>query len=426
VPNGGLGEIIFFSFPSAILPFEATSRQTHIAFTSRHQIMLNARELREAFVQIRSQSEAICAPLKTEDYGVQPVTHVSPPKWHLGHTSWFFEQLLLKTLPDYRPFDARFGFLFNSYYQSAGAHLSRAKRGDLSRPTVSEIYAYRDAITRAVLGALSDESGLSEAQKTIIEVGLHHEQQHQELLLTDIKYILGHNPLFPAYHGEFCENPAQESPQRWVEIPAGIYEIGHGAPDTFCYDNERPRHRVFHEAFAISSHLIRNDEYLEFMQAGGYGEPLLWHAEGWDWRAQNQIDAPLYWHQIDGQWFQYTLAGLAELRAEAPVTHISYYEAAAFAQWKGMRLPTEFEWESAQAELDWGSRWEWSESAYLPYPGFVEAPGALGEYNRKFMVNQKVLRGASVATPAGHGRVSYRNYFHPPLRWQFTGFRLVK
>lgn len=388
--------------------------------------MMNAPELRDAFARVRRQTEAICAPLNTEDYGAQPATHVSPPKWHLGHTSWFFEEMLLKTQPDYRPVDARFGFLFNSYYQSAGAHLSRAKRGDITRPTVAEVYAYRDAITQAVLATLGEDRELSDTQRATLEVGLHHEQQHQELLLTDIKYILGHNPLFPAYQHEFRENPAPQSPQRWVELPAGIYEIGHGAPDTFCYDNERPRHRVFHEAFALSSHLVRNDAYLEFMQAGGYQDALLWHAEGWEWRVQNQIDAPLYWHRIDGVWRQYTLAGLAELRADAPVTHISYYEAAAFARWRGMRLPTEFEWESAQAQLDWGSRWEWTQSAYLPYPGFVEAPGALGEYNRKFMVNQKVLRGASVASAAGHSRSTYRNYFHPPYRWQFTGFRLAK
>lgn len=333
---------------------------------------------------------------------------------------------MLKPLPDYKPFDSRFGFVFNSYYDSVGARVARAERGGLSRPSVARVYGYRNAVTRAVLRLLEEGHELSEAQLEILEIGVQHEQQHQELLLTDIKYILGHNPLSPAYNKTFCENPSPSSPKKWVEFGADIYAIGHSDPDAFCYDNERGRHRVFLEAFEISNHLIRNDEYLEFMQDGGYEQVLLWHADGWRWRTQNNIRAPLYWHEIDGQWFQYTLNGLQQLQLDAPVNHISFYEAFAFAQWKGARLPTEFEWESAQAHLDWGSRWEWTESAYLPYPGFAKVPGALGEYNAKFMVNQKVLRGASVATPPAHRRPTYRNFFEPPMRWQFSGLRLAK
>ncbi|AWV91215.1 ergothioneine biosynthesis protein EgtB [Bradymonas sediminis] len=388
--------------------------------------MMTAREFRKIFAETRRRSEEICAHLQTEDFGVQPVEHVSPPKWHLGHTSWFFEELVLKKCPGYTVFDPRFGFIFNSYYESVGERVPRRERGNLSRPTVARVLAYRAAVTEATLGLLEDWSGLSPAQKSILEVGVHHEQQHQELLWTDIKYILGHNPLVPYYTESLGENPAPPSQgPKWVEVPAGIYEIGHADPERFCYDNERARHRVFLEDFTISTQLVQNQDYLAFIQDGGYADSLLWHAEGWQWRTQNEIDAPLYWQQIDGQWFQYTLGGLQKLQLDAPLSHISFYEAAAFARWKGMRLPTEFEWEAAQAKLDWGARWEWTESAYTPYPGFQKAPGALGEYNAKFMVNQKVLRGASVATPATHQRPTYRNYFHPPMRWQFTGIRLA-
>ena len=243
--------------------------------------------------------------------------------------------------------------------------------------------------------------------------------------MSDIKYILGNNPLLPAYNGAFDENPIQGADQDWIDISEGLYEIGHQG-DAFCYDNELGRHKVYLHEYSIASKLVTNADYLKFIEDGGYTRFDLWHADGWEWVKQKGVTQPMYWHCIEGQWHQYTLEGLQPIVPEAPLCHISYYEAFAFAQWKGCRLPTEFEWEAAQAQLDWGSRWEWTESAYLPYPGYAKAEGAIGEYNGKFMVNQKVLRGASVATPPKHGRPTYRNFFQPELRWQFTGLRLAK
>ncbi len=258
-------------------------------------------------------------------------------------------------------------------------------------------------------------------------MGFNHEQQHQELLITDIKYILGNNPLFPAYLDEIETGVGQETHQesKMIAFEEGIYEIGYSGGD-FCFDNERNRHKVYLNEFTISSGLITNAEYLSFINDGGYSNFAHWHAEGWDWVKSNQIKTPMYWHLINGEWFNYTFNGLKPLVLQQAVSHVSYYEAYAFASWKGMRLPTEFEWEAAAGFLDWGKRWEWTESAYLPYPGFSKAPGAIGEYNGKFMVNQKVLRGASEASAPGHSRVSYRNFFHPHLRWQFTGIRLAE
>ena len=388
--------------------------------------MITTEDLLKLFTQTRARTEEICSFLKTEDYVVQPIEDVSPPKWHLGHTTWFFEEFVLKeNLQNYRVFDTRYAYVFNSYYESAGEKVLRSNRGNLSRPTVSEVYEFRKHVTENLLQLLHRED-LSEKLKEIIELGCHHEKQHQELLLTDIKYILGNNPLHPVYNNDFNENPVEDMEQEWISIEEGIYEIGHDRPDEFSYDNELGRHKTFLQQYEISNKLVTNREFMEFMRDGGYDQVLLWHAEGWDWINQNEIASPFYWHKVDGDWQQYTLSGLKPIDPGAPVTHVSYYEAFAYAQWKGLRLPTEFEWEAAQDRFKWGSRWEWTESAYSPYPNYTKAPGALGEYNGKFMVNQKVLRGSSVATAPNHVRPSYRNFFHPHLRWQFTGFRLAR
>lgn len=381
-------------------------------------------ELVEEYLQIRKYSGQICEPLQTEDYVVQPVADVSPPKWHLGHTTWFFETFILKQFAaNYQVYNDDYNFVFNSYYESVGNRVIRTDRGNLSRPSVNEIYQYRAYVDEAMVKFLA--APLKDEVEELLILGFNHEQQHQELLLTDIKYILGNNPLFPVYSKEKKEVFATETEPGFINITEGIYEIGYDGTG-FSFDNELNRHKVYLHDFSISKTLVSNAEYLEFINAGGYTNFNYWHAEGWDWVKNNQIISPMYWHLIDGAWFNYTLNGLLPVNLKAPVSHISYYEAYAFASWKGMRLPTEFEWEVAAKSFNWGERWEWTESAYLPYPGFSKAPGAIGEYNGKFMVNQKVLRGASVATPENHSRITYRNFFHPHLRWQYTGIRLVK
>ncbi|WP_224484314.1 ergothioneine biosynthesis protein EgtB [Robertkochia aurantiaca] len=386
--------------------------------------MIVTNQIVREFLQTRQATDEICAPLKFEDYVVQPVVDVSPPKWHLGHTTWFFEEFVLKKFkPGYEIFDEDFAFIFNSYYETVGKRVLRPNRGNLTRPSVEEVYRYRDYITNQLSEFLEDN--LTEEVKRVVEIGMHHEKQHQELLITDIKYILGSNPLFPKYSETFEEHKIEKQRQKWVKIPEGVYEIGH-VTRGFCFDNELGRHKVYLHPYKISNKLVTNEEYLEFMNAGGYNDFNYWHAEGWDWVNTNQVKAPKYWHFIDGEWQHYTLKGLKPIDPEAPLTHVSYYEAFAFAQWKELRLPTEFEWEIAQDYFDWGKRWEWTESAYLPYPGFKKDTGALGEYNGKFMVNQKVLRGSSVATSKNHSRYTYRNFFHPHLRWQYTGIRLAK
>jgi len=356
---------------------------------------------------------------------VQPIADVSPPKWHLGHTTWFFEQfILVPHLDNYAVFDKQFSFVFNSYYEAAGQRILRTNRGNLSRPTVDKIYAYRAHVNQAMQALCSDE--LHEELLELIIIGCHHEEQHQELLLTDIKYIFGHNPLFPEYSRIEHADPSVDE-MRFLEVPEGMYEIGH-QEDGFCYDNELGVHKVFIGACQMANRLITNQEYLAFIEDGGYAQYQHWHAEGWQWVKDHEIKAPMYWHRIDGGWYYYNLTGLHKVNPLEPVAHVSYFEAAAFAAWKGCRLPTEFEWETAARmhDLQWGSRWEWTESAYLPYPNYQKAPGALGEYNGKFMVNQKVLKGASVATAPDHSRVSYRNFFPTDARWQFTGIRLVQ
>lgn len=379
----------------------------------------------EKYSAVRAHSVLICSKLQKEDYVVQPVVDVSPPKWHLGHTTWFFETFVL--IPHafaYQPFNAEYNYVFNSYYENIGARVIRTDRGNLSRPTVDDVYQYRAYVDEAMEKYLLTGDPSAAVQELLI-LGLNHEQQHQELLWYDIKYILGHNPLFPPYAADNIEKELYNGADGWIDIREGVYEVGYHGND-FHFDNELGRHKVYIQNFSIATRLVNNAEYAEFIKAGGYQDFNLWHAEAWDWLKTNSIAAPMYWYEVNGAWQRYSLSGFEPLKPEEPVSHISYYEAAAFAQWKGMRLPTEFEWEVASSQLEWGKLWEWSESAYLPYPGFSKAAGALGEYNGKFMVNQKILRGASVATPAGHSRNTYRNFFHPNLRWMFSGIRLSK
>ncbi|WP_439135362.1 ergothioneine biosynthesis protein EgtB [Pseudomaricurvus sp.] len=385
--------------------------------------------LLEQYCLTRSVSEDLCANLKTEDFGVQPIEQVSPPKWHLGHTSWFFETFVLQPhLSDYQLFDDRYNFIFNSYYESVGSRVVRTDRGNLSRPTVEEVYRYRHYVDNAMHVLLTTTTAPAELA-ALITLGIHHEQQHQELLITDIKYILGHNPLLPASIP--LTDPDLTAENNWVSIPEGVYEIGHEPrPEedvpAFSFDNEHGRHKAYLQNFQIHQRAVSNREYLEFVLAGGYQQFQHWHAEGWDWVRQHQIQSPLYWHHSDNQWLCYTADGLQPLPLDKAVCHVSYYEAAAYAAWKDMRLPTEAEWEVAADHINWGQRWEWTNSAYLPYPGFKKSSGAVGEYNGKFMINQMVLRGASIATAEGHARKSYRNFFHPDERWQFMGIRLAQ
>ncbi len=379
--------------------------------------------LKDKYRSVRNHSEEICATLKTEDYVVQPVVDVSPPKWHLGHTTWFFESFVLQPhFPKYNVFDSQYAYVFNSYYETMGARVIRTQRGNLSRPTVEDIYRYRKYVDTAMEELLSQP--VSEQVQELIILGLNHEQQHQELLATDIKYILGHNPLFPSFKEIANQVGDNTSSDEFISVKEGIYEIGFDG-NGFCFDNELARHKTFLPAFKIARRLVTNGEYKAFMDDSGYKRHEYWHSEGLDWIRNQQVTAPLYWHWMDNSWHCYTSEGITPLELNAPVTHVSYYEASAFAAWKEMRLPTEFEWEAANSQFNWGSRWEWTASAYQPYPGYKRAPGALGEYNGKFMVNQMVLRGASVVTPPGHSRPSYRNFFHPQLRWQYTGIRLA-
>jgi ergothioneine biosynthesis protein EgtB len=382
-------------------------------------------DLAACYKKVRKRTEEICSPLQTEDYVVQPVADVSPPKWHLGHTSWFFETFILKPyFMGYQEFDPQYNFVFNSYYETVGTRVIRTDRGNLSRPTVIDIYKYREYVDEAMDKFLCQEP--SADVRELLILGLNHEEQHQELLYTDIKYILGHNPLFPVYSQDYISPKANEHTDgKFVKIAEGIYEIGFNGRG-FCFDNELGRHKVYLNPFEISTALVTNREYLEFINDGGYQDFRHWHAEGWDWVNRNHILSPLYWHNIDGEWHIYTYNGLQALNLKDTLSHISYFEASAYAAWKGLRLPTEFEWEAAAGQFKWGQRWEWTESAYLPYPGFVKAPGAIGEYNGKFMVNQQVLRGASEVTSPGHSRVTYRNFFQTHLQWQFTGIRLAK
>lgn len=380
--------------------------------------------LLEKYRETRAYTERLCAPLKEEDYVPQVVEWASPPKWHLAHVTWFFEEMVLKpNLPDYTVFDSEFAFLFNSYYQSMGERLQRADRGAITRPGVDEVYAYRKHVDQHMADLLSES--MSPQLESLITLGINHEQQHQELFLTDLKYAFAQNPACPVYDPKVDLTGSGNSVNGWLDVAEGLYEVGYQG-DGFCFDNERGAHKVYLQNFQIAKWLVTNGEYLEFVQDGGYQDFRHWLDDGWAWLQENQIRHPLYWVERDGQWFQYTLAGLKPLNPDSALAHISFYEANAFASWKGARLPTEFEWEAASDQFSWGQRWEWTNSAYLPYPGFEISDGAVGEYNGKFMVNQMVLRGASSATSPGHSRKTYRNFFHPYLQWQYSGIRLAK
>lgn len=408
------------------------------------------RSLLTRYSQVRKRSEQICAPLAVEDYVVQPVAEVSPPKWHLGHTTWFFESFILQpNKPGYTAYNDSFPYVFNSYYESMGARVIRTDRGNLTRPSVEEVLAYRSYVDREMAAFLEEEP--SEEVRTLLELGLNHEEQHQELLLYDIKYILGNNPLFPSYRARIDRESRSARPMGWLKVGEGLHRIGFSG-DGFSFDNEHGSHEVFLHAAQISDRLVTNAEFLQFMEDGGYGDFRHWLADGWDWVRSNNVKAPFHWHHTDGRWMQYTLnGGLQPVDPDAAVCHVSYYEADAFAKWAGLRLPTEFEWEvacRAHGDRDngnflendslepraakeghyqfYGDVWEWTSSAYLPYPYYKAPEGAVGEYNGKFMVNQMVLRGGSCATPSGHIRPTYRNFFQPNHRWLFSGFRLAK
>jgi ergothioneine biosynthesis protein EgtB len=403
--------------------------------------------LSDRYQQIRQVSHQICQPLAIEDYVIQSMPDVSPPKWHLAHTTWFFETfLLLPHLKGYELFHPQFGYLFNSYYEAVGERHPRAQRGLLSRPTVEEVYRYREYVDRAMLALISDISGNDELESLVI-LGLHHEQQHQELLLTDIKHILGIQDVSSISSKILIEPDMRE---KWLDYPGGLYAIGHQGSG-FAFDNEIPRHQTYLQDYYLGSRLVTNGEYLEFIEAGGYSKPEYWLAEGWMTIQTEKWVAPLYWEKIDGVWWIMTLGGMQPLNENEPVCHVSFYEADAYASFRGMRLPTEPEWEVAASSVPlkgnfwetgrlhpvpasgatrpnslFGDVWEWTQSAYLPYPGFQVASGAIGEYNGKFMCNQMTLRGGSCITSISHIRPTYRNFFPPSARWQFTGIRLAK
>ncbi|MGH7041025.1 MAG: ergothioneine biosynthesis protein EgtB [Acetobacteraceae bacterium] len=378
------------------------------------------------FRSIRAHTETLVGALSAEDQGLQSMPDASPAKWHRAHTTWFFETFILVPFaPGYQVFDPAFGYLFNSYYEQVGPRHPRPERGMLTRPEAARIGAYRAHVDAAMIELLAARPGGITA---LVELGLQHEQQHQELVLTDMLHGFAQNPLAPALLPGWTDHAGAETPTRFLACDGGLVEVGH-AGDGFCFDNETPRHRVFVAPFAIASRLVRNRDWAGFIADGGYRTPTLWMSDGWARVVADGWGAPLHWRDRDGAWWQMGLGGLAPLDPGAPVRHVSWYEADAFARWAGARLPTEAEWETAAnlpgiAEIT-GQAWQWTASAYLPYPGYRPAPGAVGEYNGKFMIGQMVLRGGSLATPAGHTRVSYRNFFHPEKRWQFSGLRLA-
>ena len=403
------------------------------------------------YTRVRRASVRIVEPLAPEDCVVQSMPDVSPAKWHLAHTGWFFEEFLLRPhLPGYRVFHERYGFLFNSYYDAVGPRHARHERGLLTRPTLDEVIRFRAHVDEH-MARLFETGDLAPGLQALVRIGLNHEQQHQELMLTDVKHVLSCNPLEPCYRGDLAQPPhdAPAPAVRWLAFEGGLVETGAGADVEFCFDNETPRHRAWLPPFELGSRPVTNAEYLEFIHAGGYRESRHWLSDGWAAMQQEGWQRPLYWSgSLDSE---FTLGGRRELRPDAPVCHVSLYEADAFARWAGARLPTETEWELAAGTLPavgnladadvlhpspargdaapaqmFGDVWEWTSSAYAPYPGFRTAAGAIGEYNGKFMCNQTVLRGGSCVTPAGHIRPTYRNFFYPQSRWQFTGLRLAR
>ena len=417
--------------------------------------MLSYHELKDKYLNTRQLTVELTNPLKKEDLVVQPAVFASPPKWHLGHTTWFFERIILSNYKsNYKTYNENYNYLFNSYYNTFGSKLSRESRGFLSRPSTKMIIQYRNVVDNEMIELLEDEN-LSRETAALIELGINHEQQHQELLITDIKYNLGNNPFFSEYGGQRTNTSPKNfkyGQPNFLSVSEGIYEIGHQG-EGFCYDNELGRHKVYVHGFEFQDRLVTCKEYMEFIEDGGYERFQLWLSDGWEWRLENDIQCPLYWHKMDGEWYHYTMAGLQKVDLNTPVCHVSFYEADAFSTWKGYRLLTEAEWEAAATlfhnagaydqnmmsskifkpipkqndNLQFiGETWEWTSSAYLPYPFYKPVEGAVGEYNAKFMVNQKVLRGGSCATPDDHIRLSYRNFFYPHERWQFTGFRLAR
>ncbi|WP_250847087.1 ergothioneine biosynthesis protein EgtB [Aquisphaera insulae] len=416
---------------------EPSSETEHF---DRHSLAARYRE-------VRGRSERLCATLEPEDYQLQSMPDCSPPKWHLAHSAWFFETFLLAPhAPGHRAFDPQFGYLFNSYYDAVGDRWPRPSRGLLSRPTIAEVYAYRRAVDEGMLSLLeSADDPLMRTIGPILEIGLNHEEQHQELLLTDLKHAFGLNPLRPRYA------PAEEGPRidaapmEWEAFPGGVRRIGHEGTG-FAFDNEGPRHRAYVGPFALGSRPVNNGEYLEFIRDDGYNRPELWLSDGWYARGSGGWSAPMHWHRDGSDFALFTLRGMRPLDPGEPVCHVSFYEADAFARWAGARLPTEAEWESVAVGrpmagnfLDsgrlhpsnaggsiYGDVWTWTASPYSAYPGYRPAAGAIGEYNGKFMCNQMVLRGGSCVTPPGHVRPTYRNFFPPGARWQFSGLRLAK
>ena len=409
----------------------------------------------ESFRRVRDETERRAAPLSPEDQVIQSMPDASPIKWHRAHTTWFFETFLVQpNVPGYMVFDERFAFLFNSYYVAAGPRHARPKRGLITRPNAAEVAAYRAHVDAAVEQLIGEAGSAALAEiLRILEIGLNHEEQHQELMLTDVKHLLSRNPLAPAYAQRWPLTPVRARRMRWVPVNGGAFDVGHGGTG-FAFDNEGPRHRVLVNDFELASHPVTYGEYLAFIEDGGYRRPELWLSLGWDTVRTQEWEAPLYWQQRDGRWYNFTLHGMFEIEPNTPVCHISFFEADAYARWTGARLPTEFEWEIAASALPlagnfldsgalhplaprtdphpaglaqmYGDVWQWTQSSYAPYPGFRAAPGAVGEYNGKFMCNQYVLRGGSCATPARHIRATYRNFFPPDARWQFSGLRLAR
>lgn len=413
-------------------------------------------EVIEKYKRVRRQSEILCEPLLKEDFNLQAMPQVSPTKWHLAHTSWFFETFLLcEFMAGYKPHHPLYEKLFNSYYVAINTPFPRAERGLLSRPTIHEVYEYRRAVDDSIIKFLSHVTVSKQSVvASRIELGLNHEQQHQELILTDIKYNFSRNPLRPAYckKSVFKEKKTAERGFEWIEHKAGVTHMGASTTNGFCFDNETPHHRVLIETFCIADRLINNAEYLEFIEAGAYQRSEFWLADGWQKCQEGGWQAPLYWQRIDGRWHEFTLYGLQLLNPCEPVCHVSFYEADAYARWQNSRLPTEAEWERAAKLLPveghficdgvlhpraacangsgprqmFGDVWEWTGSAYAAYPGFITPSGAIGEYNAKFMSNQMVLRGGSCISEREHLRATYRNFFYPEDRWQFSGIRLAR